>query len=568
MLFLQNLFTDATLACDGQFYPVHKFVLSTCSEFFSAMFEWTPCVNPVLVLNNVLTRDLEAILDFMYTGEASVKDCNLEHVMRAAQSLRVQGLAVLDEARPVMHKPSTASPVPSATFTSAGQGTPTPPSNYSSRLLHNSPAGIAAKGIVKHPAEPPNKRRKPEHDNINLPPLPKPRPLSKPAISLPSISSFDTSLPKSHRSQLLPVHHMPASSHNYVPRPTSSVRSSIIATPRALPYALPGSSSHSLPGSSSHPLSGSSPHNLSASSPHPLSDSSPHPLSGSTSHPLSGASPHPMSVASPHPMSGSSPHSVPGSSAHPIPEHRISPSGASGNGHYNNNIHHSSTTQQHHHQMPSTVTPPHQLSRHSPASRPPSSQQQLPTSNRHLQQLLSSPRSNLQQQLHGASQEHRYDDHQQGRQGISPQHLHNVYRQQQNFVIGHSSTTCSPVASIEQTNSFQQQYHQQQMQYQLKQSELTASELLEQSLNKSSQNTTNSKHLPSGGQQAMLTSSSNVVATECSSSNSNTPTGNNNNLATGNNNIVADGMSSKSSVTLMMRSLKNTLFLTLKKKNM
>ena len=50
---LQQLYTDATLACEGKFYEAHKIVLSTCSDYFSAMLdriEKTNCKNPVIVL--------------------------------------------------------------------------------------------------------------------------------------------------------------------------------------------------------------------------------------------------------------------------------------------------------------------------------------------------------------------------------------------------------------------------------------------------------------------------------------------------------------------------------------
>lgn len=191
---LQHIFTDATLACDGQFYPVHKFVLATCSEFFSAMFEWTPCVNPVLVLNNIQTRDLEAILDFMYTGQASVKEVHLGQVMKAAQSLRVRGLALLEETKPVMHKPQP--PVSSIPCPSA-------PSN--ANYIRPSPSGHhEIKENSSSMSEPAVKRLKSEYEEDTKHHIVSPsRPdmTAKPPVSLPSISSLtslnDSSLSKS-----------------------------------------------------------------------------------------------------------------------------------------------------------------------------------------------------------------------------------------------------------------------------------------------------------------------------------------------------------------------------------
>ncbi|XP_071532525.1 uncharacterized protein [Panulirus ornatus] len=90
-------YTDATLACEGRFFPVHKFVLSTCSEYFNAIFDWTPCVNPVVVLNNVACKELEALLDFMYIGEVNVREAQIPDVMHAAECLRIRGLAMVDD---------------------------------------------------------------------------------------------------------------------------------------------------------------------------------------------------------------------------------------------------------------------------------------------------------------------------------------------------------------------------------------------------------------------------------------------------------------------------------------
>lgn len=102
-LLLQSSYTDATLACDGHFYPVHKFVLSTCSQYFNAIFEWTPCINPVVVINNVTCKELEALLDFMYIGEVSVKDSLIPDVMRAAECLRIRGLSLVDDENAKSH---------------------------------------------------------------------------------------------------------------------------------------------------------------------------------------------------------------------------------------------------------------------------------------------------------------------------------------------------------------------------------------------------------------------------------------------------------------------------------
>ncbi|XP_071530932.1 uncharacterized protein [Panulirus ornatus] len=90
-------YTDVTLACDGRFYPVHKFVLSTCSEYFEKMFEHTPCKHPVIVLKDIKPDELEALLSYMYAGVVSVAQNDLARLIKAAELLQIKGLAVPDE---------------------------------------------------------------------------------------------------------------------------------------------------------------------------------------------------------------------------------------------------------------------------------------------------------------------------------------------------------------------------------------------------------------------------------------------------------------------------------------
>ncbi|KAG7176716.1 Longitudinals lacking protein-like 28 [Homarus americanus] len=89
----EEAYCDVTLACDGRFYPVHKLVLSTCSDFFDQMFEKTACKHPVVVVANVAHNDLEALLNYMYLGEVNVLQTELSALMKAAEALKIKGLA-------------------------------------------------------------------------------------------------------------------------------------------------------------------------------------------------------------------------------------------------------------------------------------------------------------------------------------------------------------------------------------------------------------------------------------------------------------------------------------------
>ncbi|KAF2362540.1 BTB/POZ domain [Trinorchestia longiramus] len=89
-------YSDVTLACAGKFYPTHKLVLSTCSEYFEEMFERTQCKHPVIVLKDIGADDLEALLCYMYDGEVNVLQENLSSLIKAAECLKIKGLAVAD----------------------------------------------------------------------------------------------------------------------------------------------------------------------------------------------------------------------------------------------------------------------------------------------------------------------------------------------------------------------------------------------------------------------------------------------------------------------------------------
>merc|ERR1719423_597969 len=93
----KDRYSDATIACDGKFYKVHKLVMSTCSEYFEQMFEQTDCKNPVIVLKDIRSEELESLLSYMYVGEVNVVQEKLSGLIKAAECLKIRGLAVPDE---------------------------------------------------------------------------------------------------------------------------------------------------------------------------------------------------------------------------------------------------------------------------------------------------------------------------------------------------------------------------------------------------------------------------------------------------------------------------------------
>ncbi|CAG9832972.1 unnamed protein product [Diabrotica balteata] len=87
---------DVTLVCAETSVRAHKVVLSACSPFFQRIFSENPCKHPVIVLKDFNGWEVQAIVDFMYKGEISVIQEQLQSLIKAAESLQVRGLATQD----------------------------------------------------------------------------------------------------------------------------------------------------------------------------------------------------------------------------------------------------------------------------------------------------------------------------------------------------------------------------------------------------------------------------------------------------------------------------------------
>ena len=86
-------FVDVTLACeDGQQVEAHKVVLAASSPFFQNLFKMSKHPHPLIYMRGVKSDDLVAIIDFLYCGEANVKEDNLNSFLAIAEELKLKGL--------------------------------------------------------------------------------------------------------------------------------------------------------------------------------------------------------------------------------------------------------------------------------------------------------------------------------------------------------------------------------------------------------------------------------------------------------------------------------------------
>ena len=87
-------FSDVTLACkDGKQLEAHKVVLASSSPFFMELLQKNKHPHPLVYMMGVKYEDLEAIIDFLYTGEANVSKENLDRFLSVAGDLKLNGLA-------------------------------------------------------------------------------------------------------------------------------------------------------------------------------------------------------------------------------------------------------------------------------------------------------------------------------------------------------------------------------------------------------------------------------------------------------------------------------------------
>ena len=66
-------FSDVTLVCEENLQiEAHRIILSACSPLFSTMLKRNNNYNPIIYMMGVKAKDLVAIVDFIYHGEANI----------------------------------------------------------------------------------------------------------------------------------------------------------------------------------------------------------------------------------------------------------------------------------------------------------------------------------------------------------------------------------------------------------------------------------------------------------------------------------------------------------------
>ena len=85
-------FFDVTLACGNDQIQAHKVILSACSPFFRNILRRNIHEHPLLYMKDISMTNLDCVLNFMYHGEVSVAQEDLNSFLATAEELEVKGL--------------------------------------------------------------------------------------------------------------------------------------------------------------------------------------------------------------------------------------------------------------------------------------------------------------------------------------------------------------------------------------------------------------------------------------------------------------------------------------------
>jgi len=88
------VFSDVTLVCeDGQQMEAHKVILASASPFFLELLKKNQHPHPLIYMKGVKAEELTVLIDFLYFGEASIYQENLDSFLATVKELKVRGLS-------------------------------------------------------------------------------------------------------------------------------------------------------------------------------------------------------------------------------------------------------------------------------------------------------------------------------------------------------------------------------------------------------------------------------------------------------------------------------------------
>ena len=92
-------YSDVTIMCDDSDFQfkTHKSILSACSLELDKIIRKTTEKNPVIYLRGVHTKEMEALIQFMYLGRTTINQRDLPELLKVAQDLKIKGIGDKDK---------------------------------------------------------------------------------------------------------------------------------------------------------------------------------------------------------------------------------------------------------------------------------------------------------------------------------------------------------------------------------------------------------------------------------------------------------------------------------------
>jgi len=91
-------FFDVTLVSDDEIpIQAHKVVLSASSPFFRNVLKFQKVTSPLLYIRGVTNNILAGVVEFIYKGEVTVEENNLDSFLKLAEDLKLRGLSENDK---------------------------------------------------------------------------------------------------------------------------------------------------------------------------------------------------------------------------------------------------------------------------------------------------------------------------------------------------------------------------------------------------------------------------------------------------------------------------------------
>ena len=85
-------FSDVTLVCEEeQQIEAHRVILTACSPFFSTVLKRNKSSHPIIYMRGIKAKDLIALVDFIYLGEASIFQDDLDVFSRFGRGPPTKG---------------------------------------------------------------------------------------------------------------------------------------------------------------------------------------------------------------------------------------------------------------------------------------------------------------------------------------------------------------------------------------------------------------------------------------------------------------------------------------------